>query len=87
MRDATSWTASRTSCVVRTGCAWRQLPADFPPWESVYAYFAAWTKDGTLARLHNALRDQVRAADERAASSSAGVVDAQAVKGPTLLER
>ena len=32
--------------VVRTGCAWRQLPADFPPWESVYAYFAAWTKDG-----------------------------------------
>ncbi len=67
--------------VVRTGCAWRHLPADFPPWESVYAYFAAWTKDGTLVALHDALREQVRCADERDASATAGVVDAQAVKG------
>jgi transposase len=67
--------------VVRTGCAWRQLPADFPPWETIYAYFAAWAKDGTLAALHDALRDQVRACDGREASATAGVLDAQSVKG------
>ncbi|MGH9100877.1 MAG: IS5 family transposase [Acidimicrobiales bacterium] len=67
--------------VVRTGCSWRQVPADFPPWETVYAYFATWTKDGTLLRLHEALRAQVRQGDEREASATAGVVDAQAVKG------
>jgi hypothetical protein len=33
----------------RTGCAWRYLPADFPPWQTVYGYFAAWRDEGTLA--------------------------------------
>ena len=32
----------------RTGCAWRYLPCDFPPWQTVYGYFAAWRDDGTL---------------------------------------
>ncbi len=40
----------------RAGCAWRYLPADFPPWRTVYGYFAGWRDDGTLARLHDALR-------------------------------
>jgi hypothetical protein len=35
----------------RTGCAWRYLPADFPPWQTVYGYFAARRDVGTLARL------------------------------------
>ena len=51
--------------VDRTGCAWRYLPADFPPWRTVYGYFAAWRDDGTLARLHDVLRAQVRAAAGR----------------------
>jgi transposase len=38
-----------------TGCAWRYLPSDFPPWRAVYGYFAARRDDGTLARLHDAL--------------------------------
>ena len=42
----------------RTGCAWRYLPADFPPRQTVYTYFAAWRDDGTLARLHAELRAQ-----------------------------
>jgi len=67
--------------LVRTGCSWRQLPADLPPWETVYAYFAAWKKDGTLDALHDALRGRVRVADERDPPPTAGVVDAQAVKG------
>jgi transposase len=49
----------------RTGCAWRYLPADFPPWQTVYGYFAAWRDDGTLARLHAELRAQVRIAAGR----------------------
>ena len=28
----------------RTGCAWRQLPIDFPPWPTVYWYFTQWNK-------------------------------------------
>src|SRR6478672_3596454 len=47
--------------VDRTGCAWRYLPCDFPPWRTVYGYFAAWRDDGTLARLHDGLRAQLRA--------------------------
>jgi transposase len=42
--------------VDRTGCAWRYLPADFPPWRTVYGYFAVWRDDGTLARVHDELR-------------------------------
>jgi len=49
----------------RTGCAWRYLPADFPPWQTVCAWFATWRDDGTLARLHAQLRTQVRIAAGR----------------------
>ena len=41
----------------RTGCSWRQLPHDFPPWETVYFYFQRWPADGTTGRIHDALRD------------------------------
>ena len=51
--------------VTRTGCAWRYLPKDFPPWRTVYGYFAAWRDDGTLIRLHDRLRDQARIAAGR----------------------
>ena len=46
--------------VGRTGCPWRYLPAGYPPWPTVYGYFAAWRDDGTLARLHGRLRDAAR---------------------------
>jgi transposase len=64
----------------RTGCAWRYLPADFPPWQSVYSYFAAWRDDGTLARLHAQLRIQVRLAAGRRPQPSAAVIDSQSVR-------
>ncbi len=64
----------------RTGCAWRYLPADFPPWQTVYGYFAAWRDDGTLARLHDVLRARVRAAAGRNAEPTAAVVDSQSVR-------
>lgn len=66
--------------LVRTGCAWRQLPADYPPWRTVYGYFQRWSADGTLDQLHDALRLQVRARAGRQALPSAAILDAQAVK-------
>jgi putative transposase len=57
----------------RTGCAWRYLPSDFPPWQTVYGYFATWRDDGTLARLHATLRAQVRTAAGRHAEPPAAV--------------
>ena len=47
--------------VNRTGCAWRYLPADFPPWRTVYGYFAAWRDNGVLHQIHDQLRDAARA--------------------------
>ena len=38
-----------------TGCTWRMLPHDFPPWATVYTYFRQWQRDGTLNELRNAL--------------------------------
>ena len=64
----------------RTGCAWRYLPADFPPWQTVYGYFAAWRDDGTLARLHAELRAQVRTAAGRTPQPTAAVIDSQSVR-------
>lgn len=67
---------------VRAGGSWRMLPKDFPPWETVYGYFARWRDDGTLDRLHDALREQLRSKRERRnPSPSAGIVDSQTVKG------
>ncbi|MFE7788594.1 IS5 family transposase [Streptomyces sp. NPDC057460] len=64
---------------VRTGCAWR-LPKDFAPWPTVYWYFTWWHDDGTVERLHDALRDQVRVADGRSVEPSAGPIDSQSVR-------
>ena len=64
----------------RTGCAWRYLPADFPPWQTVYGYFAAWRDDGTLAQLHEALRALARTAAGRKPQPTAAVIDSQSVR-------
>jgi len=46
--------------LVRSGCAWRMLPHDLPPWKLVWHYFAHWKKHGVWTRLNDALRDAVR---------------------------
>ncbi|MCA1679310.1 MAG: IS5 family transposase [Actinobacteria bacterium] len=67
---------------VRAGGAWRMLPRDLPPWQTVYGYFRDWRADGTLDRLHDALREEVRTEQEqRNPEPSAGIVDSQSVKG------
>src|SRR5918912_1435103 len=66
--------------VVRSGCSWRLLPHDFPPWRSVYYYFRQFRLDGTWARVHAALRERVRVRLKRNPQPSAGIVDSQSVK-------
>jgi putative transposase len=66
--------------IVRSGCAWRLLPHDFPPWKTVHHYFRTWRIDGTWERMHAALRERVRVRMGRDPQPSAGIVDSQSVK-------
>lgn len=66
--------------VLRTGCAWRFLPHDFPPWQTVYHYFRVWRQDGTLEAIHTALREQLRVSLGRESTPSAAILDSQSVK-------
>lgn len=66
--------------VLRTGCAWRMLPHDFPPWDTVYSAFRRWQADGRLASCYEALRRRVRVREGRRASPTGAVVDSQSVK-------
>ncbi len=66
--------------LLKTGCQWRMLPKDFPNWKTVNDYFAKWRQDGTWQRLNEALREQVRTAEGRDKTPSAGSIDSQSVK-------
>ena len=64
----------------RTGCQWRMLPHDLPPWEKVYYYFKQWRDDGTLERINGELRTEIRLSVEKDADPSAAIMDSQSVK-------
>jgi transposase len=73
--------------LVRTGCAWRLLPHQFPPPGTVYWWFAKWTADGTLQRLHQVLREQVRVQAGRRPTPTAAIVDSQSVRAADTVPR
>ena len=66
--------------VLKSGCTWRLLPHDFPPWKTVYHYFRFWRLDGTWEKLHAALRQRVRVRLKRNPQPSAAIVDSQSIK-------
>jgi putative transposase len=66
--------------MVRSGCAWRLLPHEFPPWKTIHHYFRTWRIDGTWERLHAALRHRLRVRLKRDPQPTAGIVDSQSVK-------
>ncbi len=66
--------------VLRSGGAWRLVPHDLPPWQTVYHYFRQWRLNGLWAELNAALRERLRVRLGRAPQPSAGIVDSQSVK-------
>jgi len=67
--------------VVRTGCSWRMLPKEFPPWQNVYRTFRRWSAQGKFEQMHDRLRAQWRELEERTTSPTAAVLDAQSTRG------
>jgi putative transposase len=66
--------------VLRTGCAWRFVPNDLPPWGIVYHYFWRWRKEGTWKRINDTLRSNLRVLEGRTRQPSAAIIDSQTVK-------
>jgi putative transposase len=66
--------------LLRTGCQWRLLPKDFPPWGTVWWYFRRWRLDGVWTRLHRALYRAARRYAGRLPDPSVAIMDSQSVK-------
>jgi putative transposase len=66
--------------VLRSGCSWRMMPHDLPPWGTAWWYFREWREDGTWERIHEALRPKVREAEGKEPTPSAAIIDCQSVK-------
>jgi putative transposase len=66
--------------LLRSGCSWRMLPHDLPPWRIVYYYFRQWRQDGTWQLMHDLLRGDVRVAHGKQRQPSAAILDSQSVK-------
>src|ERR1700674_3826088 len=66
--------------VLKTGCQWENLPGDFPPYSTVFDYYNQWRKNKVWQQFNDALREQVRLSEGRAATPSAAVIDSQSVK-------
>jgi putative transposase len=64
----------------RTGCPWRLLPHEFPPWGTVHYYARRWRLDGTWEQIVTVLREQVRQAAGREPTPNAAIIDSQTVK-------
>lgn len=66
--------------LVRSGCSWRMLPRDLPPWGTVHYYYWKWRRCGVWKRIHDRLREEVRQKAGRKATPSAAILDSQSVK-------
>ena len=67
---------------VRSGCAWRLLPSDYGPWQTIYGYYRRWSQDWTWTFVHDTLRDWVRKCEGRNVAPTAAIIDSQSVKTP-----
>src|SRR5919199_2082456 len=65
---------------LRSGCQWRMLPTEFPPYQTVYHYFWTWRRAGVWEQMHDSLRGDLREASGRTREPSAGIIDSQTVK-------
>ena len=73
--------------VIHNGCVWRALPADFPPWRTVYGLYQRWHARGVTIALHDALRAAARLAAGRNAEPTAAVIDSQSVRAAATVPK
>ena len=66
--------------LLRSGCSWRLLPHDFPPWKTVYSQFRKWRDEGVFQKLNDYVRKKLRVLLGRAEDASAAIIDSQSVK-------
>lgn len=66
--------------LLRSGCSWRMLPNDLPPWGTVHYYFRRFRIDGVWEKVHDRLREEVRMNAGKNRNPSAGIIDSQSVK-------
>ena len=66
--------------VEKTGCQWRQLPKDLPPWRSVYNYFREWSKNGIFEKINRELVKEIRKKKGKNENPTLGIIDSQTVK-------
>jgi len=66
--------------LVHTGCQWRNLPHEFPAWQTVYGYFRSFKQSGLLEQINQRLRQRLRQAEGRKPTPSAAIIDSQSVK-------
>lgn len=66
--------------LLRTGCSWRHLPHDFPPWKTVYTQYRTWKTEGFFEKTNQLLNRRLRKLRGKNATPSAGIIDSQSVK-------
>lgn len=66
--------------LLKSGCQWRMLPREFPPWPTVWTSFRAWRKNGDWERIQARLREAERVRQGRDPTPSAAILDSQSVK-------
>lgn len=66
--------------LIRSGCSWRHLPHEFPPWNIVYTQFTRWRDRGVFEKMHDRVKETIREFLGRNATASAGIIDSQSVK-------
>lgn len=73
--------------LVKQGCSWRDLPGDFPAWQTVYTYYRAWVNDGTWDAIHDRLRAWIRVSEGRSESPTEVILDSQSVATAPMVHR
>ena len=71
--------------ILRTGSQWRNIPENYPPWETVYYYFRKWKNDGTFECLNSTLNKIERKRQDRKETPSLLCIDSQSVKVATFI--
>ena len=66
--------------LLRSGCTWRMMPREYPPWQTLYRYFRAWQHSGVWEEINARLRERLRVAAGRNSTPSGAVMDSQSIK-------